>query len=218
MSNGPIATLTDAPLAYGLLAVVLATSVIGIRYPGFGFRLRLYPHEVARMRMAHGAFTSAFVHHDWWHLIGNLLFAILFVPEVEFMLVDDFKRPVGWGVFLVVFFGIALFSALAAVVRYRSASSYSTLGISTVVFGMASFYYFYLPIETYGFGGIVSGNVVAYHMGCFGFILLLLAVRYRLIKAAPIHLYGAVSGLVMAILVRPALVWEIIAHAAGKPS
>lgn len=215
MSTTPIAPLHVAPFAYGLLFAVLVISIFGFFRSGFLAGAKLYPYEVARMRVVHGVFTASLVHTGWGHLMSNLLSAVFFVPEVEYMLVDDFKRPAGWAVFLLVFFGIALFSSAVAVMHYRARPSYSTLGLSAVVFGMASFFYFYLPLDKNTFGGIISGNVRAYQMGCFGLVMLLLAIRYNVAKAAPIHFYGAVGGLVVAIFVRPALVGEIFAHVVG---
>lgn len=207
--------LDDAPLAYALLSVVLATSVIGFWYRGLASRMALYPYEVVRMQMVYGVFTAPFVHTGWGHLAGNLFFAVFFVPEVEYMLVDDFDKPGGSLVFLLVFFAMVLFSSTVAVARYRANARYSNLGLSAVVFGMISFFYFYLPLDKSPVGGVISGDIHAYQVGCLGMAMLGLAIRYKVARAAPIHFYGAVGGLVVAICVRPKLLGEIIAHVAG---
>src|SRR5690606_18420686 len=128
--------------------------------------------------------------------------------------VDDFGRFYGEMLFFCMVFGIALFSGLVAAYKHRAEIGYSSLGLSAAVFGNCEFYYFYFPVEVNDDGGIITGALHGYQMGLFGFIALSLFVWLNVGKAAPIHFFGAVGGLILAICVRPDLVKEI-AHVFG---
>lgn len=50
---------------------------------GIGQNYALYPYEVVRGRQLHTFFTSMFIHADWFHLIGNMLFLYVFGDNIE---------------------------------------------------------------------------------------------------------------------------------------
>jgi membrane associated rhomboid family serine protease len=50
---------------------------------GIGQNYALYPYEVVRGRQLYTFFTSMFIHADWFHLIGNMLFLYVFGDNIE---------------------------------------------------------------------------------------------------------------------------------------
>lgn len=210
------APLQDAPLAYTLLLILFLVGLLGFAYPDLISRFKFYPYAVARAKRLEGVFTSLFFHDGWMHLCTNLIFAVFFLPEVEYMLVDDFGRPYGSILLICTVAGIALFAGITTAFRYRDQIGFSSLGFSAVLFGIAVFFYFYLPVERSEDGGIITGILHGYQIGAFGFIALYMFVRYRVGKAAKPHLYGALGGLVLAIIIRPLLIMEVLGHMTGS--
>jgi membrane associated rhomboid family serine protease len=71
-----------------------------------GENYAMYPYYVARGEQLHTLFTSMFIHADWFHLIGNMLFIYVFGDNIE----DVFGH--------VKYFSFYLVSGLAASITY----------------------------------------------------------------------------------------------------
>jgi len=48
-----------------------------------GENYAMYPYYIVRGEQLHTLFTSMFIHADWWHLIGNMLFLYVFGDNIE---------------------------------------------------------------------------------------------------------------------------------------
>jgi len=187
------------PIAYDFILFTLAISILELRYRVLTYRYCLWPFLVWRRRQMYRLFTSLVIHVNGLHLATNLLFLIVFMPEVEYMLVDDFGYLCGWLLLIVLLAAIAGIAGMASAYNHRNELTYTSTGCSAVVSGMVAFYFFYLPADVAPLGtSLVWPALYSYQIGLAYLLGLALLVCLRAGKAAAIHWYGALAGTLLA--------------------
>ena len=116
----------DAPIAFLLLAAIVATSVIGLsRAPALVERCLLRPYWLVRNREWPTVVTSAFVHADYAHLLFNGFTFWAFAFGLE--------RTIGSTRFAVLYAAGLGASALGTWLQHRDDPDYRTLGASGAI-------------------------------------------------------------------------------------
>lgn len=216
---------TDAPIYHwpratvGLIAVNLA-ALIAIRSGALGD----FEHVVARYGLAHGSglkpwqwVTSNFVHRDWLHLAGNMLFLWGLGLVVE--------GKIGWQKFLALYLGLGIVECAIeqSALRFIGFSSY---GSSAIIFGLLAVALVWAP---------KNDLVIAFWVPIFGggtfdvsialSTIIVLAAQGLLVwwigPAVLLHVIGAGLGFVVAtVMLRRGLVdcegWDLYSLLRGK--
>lgn len=187
--------LRAAPVAAAVLAVTVCASLIAFSRHALLARLMLQPQAIVRGRRPLSLFTYGFVHADFMHLAFNMISFYSIAMPLENVL--------GSARFGVVYFGSMVLGALPTVFRQKDNPSYRALGASGAVAGLffcgmlffpsSRIFLFFLPVG------------IPYPL----FAVLFLAASYIGAKRSrgsighEVHLYGALAGLLLTILVEP---------------
>ena len=180
----------------------------------------IYPHQW---------FTSMFLHANFSHLLGNMLFLWIFGLVVE--------GKIGWWQFLVVYLGIgAGQSAIEQVISIVMANEGASLGASSAIYGLMAISLVWAPlnvVEFYGFAWLL----VFFRQGIFEISIRTVAVVYFALdlleviltqaggdfqfSTGVLHLMGALGGVLVGLsMLQLDLVdcegWDIINLWQGK--
>ncbi len=203
------APLYTTPLAYLIITAIIVVSVVALRKSSLFDACRMHPYSVYRGRRMFTVFTSVCVHTGWLHLLLNAVFLVIYLPEIEYMLNDDFGPFWGGMLLLFVVTFIASFASMCSAVQHRQDRQHWSTGSSHVVFGAMTLYFVYFPIDD---GGTVPKPLPV--VPGFLIALIILSLLFLLTwldwaAAAPMHFYGALAGLLLACMIRPALIGEL---------
>lgn len=202
------ATIDQTPLAY---LVILAIVVISLYawYNQLTFqRFRLHPYGVYRGKNLYTLWTSLFVHIHWRHLLVNAFLLFCALPEVEYLLVDDFGPYRGRSWFIVFIMGSAAGAGGLSAIQHRSNPLHWSAGSSALILSAVFFYLLYYPITPIPGMWLMSVTLLPYTMAIVLLLVLLILVWYK-DPAGAIHLYGALAGILFVLLVRPAAFCEL---------
>jgi len=209
-----LAPLHVAPLAYLVILAIILASVYALKNPLRFEAWRMHPYAIYRRQRLDTLFTSLFVHVDVAHLGINAGLLCFVLPDVEFMLVDDFGW--WWGrlllLFCIVF--VAGFAGSLSAIQHRSDQSHRSAGASGLVCALVMVYLVYLPIEPIrGLPGFMHDVMPFWIAMSFVAALVLVAAMAMLVRipapASAIHLYGALAGVLLTFVIRPASFGEI---------
>ncbi len=187
--------LSHAPASAVIIALIVGLSLIGFRSRAFSERLLLRPWKLFHGNEYERLLTSGFLHADMMHLLFNLIALYSVSMYVE--------AAAGTPAFLIIYLGSLVASGLIASIRRRRDPEYRALGASGAVSGLffAGMLYFpeakvmllFLPIP-------IPWPIFA--------VLFIAGSVYGARRkwdnvAHDVHLYGALSGLVLTAVVDP---------------
>jgi len=165
----------------------------------------LNPYAVVHRRQYYRIISSGFIHHDWVHLIFNMITFYFFGGNMEYIFSYLYGGN-GIVYFLILYFLGMIVADIPSVIKHRDHPNYNSLGasgaVSAVLFASILFnptnkiYLFFIPV---GIPGYIFG------------ILYLIYSYYQGRKMADninhdAHLYGALFGILFSIFIRPAVV------------
>jgi membrane associated rhomboid family serine protease len=190
--------LAVAPVASVIFAITIIVSLIAFYNENIYARFMLHPYSVSRGRRIYTLITSGLIHADWMHLILNMLSYFFFAFQLE----AQFGH---WQFGLLYVLSLVL-SDLPSVSKHKNDYGYHSLGasgaVSAVIFGAILFdplnpiYIMLIPIPIYG---VIFA------------ILYLVYCNYASKHARDnvnhdAHLFGALSGLMITIILHPQVV------------
>jgi membrane associated rhomboid family serine protease len=183
--------LTHAPASSVILLLIVVISLAGFRSPRFTARLLLHPWSVFRRHQYERLVSSGFLHADLIHLLFNLIAMYSVAMYVE--------AAAGSTRFLIIYFGSLLVSGIIPTLRKRNDPDYRALGASGAVSALFFAGMLYFPEAK------VALMFLPIPMPWPVFALLFVAASvYGARKkwdnvAHDVHIYGAVSGLLLTI-------------------
>ena len=184
-----------SPVALFIFVLTLATSLIAWQY-GDLFRLfALNPWSLVRERKYYTLLTSGLIHADVGHLFFNMFSFYFFAFTLE--------QLIGHWQFLTIYVASLVLSDVTTVVKHRDDPNYFCVGASGAVTAVLFSFIVYEPRATIGIFGVIP-------MRAWLFAVVFVAYSYwsarfrqtRVNHAA--HLWGAVSGLALTLLLDPA--------------
>jgi len=203
-----IPQLHEAMVSYLFLALVVVASVVGFFHRSFYYANVFQPSQVFAGKRLWTVVTSAIVHGGWLHLLGNVTLCLIFMTEVEYMLVDDFGPLVAGGKLFLLFVGIVSAANLIAEYQLRKQPEVSAIGLSGFSFAMLVLYYIYYPLDS----SPSLPMLKAYHFALAVPIGCITARLLRIPGNHMVHLAGSLLGLLSAPLVRPEIITELGAY------
>ncbi|MCC8424663.1 rhomboid family intramembrane serine protease [Mucilaginibacter sp. UR6-11] len=194
--------LNQAPVASIILVITVLTSVLTFSNEEWFGKLMLHPYSVYRGKNVYTVITSGLIHKDWMHLFFNMISYYCFAFTLE--------GVIGHWQFGLLYVASLILSDMPSVAKHKNDFWYNSLGasgaVSAVIFSyilydpMASMYIipFPFPIKAIIFGVLylVYCNYAAKHS------------RDNINHDA--HMFGALSGVAITLILNPAVAPEFI--------
>ena len=196
--------ITQTPVASIIFLFTVVTSIYAFSNPQVLGKFMLHPYSVSRGQHVHTLLTSGLIHRDWMHLLFNMITFFFFGFQLERIMAASSSW--GHGQFALLYVLSLVLSDLPTVVKHKNNYGYHSLGASgamcAVLFSAILFmpgmeiYLFFIPI---GIPAVIFGP-------------LFLAYCVWMARAAndginhDAHFYGALSGLLITIILYPGIV------------
>jgi membrane associated rhomboid family serine protease len=199
-----------------LVAINVVLSLVAFGNQDLLSKLMFNPFMVAHRKQYYRVITHAFVHADYIHLFFNMYVLYSFGGLLEQIFTDEntflmlFPTLEFWGVsngylyFILLYFGGLLAASLPALGKHSDNPGYNSLGasgaVSAVVLAIIlllptmNLRLFFIPIDIPAF--ILGGAYLAYEY--------FMSKRGRTGIAHDAHFWGAIYGLVLLLILKPA--------------
>ena len=200
--------LQNTPVASIIFIFTLVTSIYAFNDASLYGKFMLHPYSVYRRQNVYTLITSGLVHGSWMHLAFNMFTFYFFAFTLELQV-----GSLTFG--LIYFIGLVL-SDIPSVVKHKNDYNYHSLGasgaISAVIFSYILFfplnplYIFLLPIPIWSALFGVLYLVYSYYMSKNS--------RDNINHDA--HLFGAITGIIVTILLVPGIIPHFVATLAAR--
>lgn len=199
--------LTQMPVASIIFAFTIVTSIYAFSNPQLFGKFMLHPYSVSRGQKVYTVVTSGLIHRDWMHLLFNMLTFYFFGFPLEALLASLSS----WGhlqFFLIYVLGLIL-SDITTVLKQKNNTAYYSLGASGAICAVLFSFILFQPKMMLGIFFIIP-------MPAWMFGILFLVYCWWAAKQAPnginhdAHLYGAIVGLLLTILLYPGVINHFI--------
>jgi len=194
--------LLEAPVTLALLGIILIWSLIAFWREDLHDKCLLVPYDMIAYKEYWRIFTHTFIHGNGSHLAFNGITLLFFGSLLEHRL--------GHISFLGLYLCSLLISGLAVTIRYREDSSYAgTVGASGPISGVVLAVAIINPFLRFGFPVITDLwpiiSLPAWVMGSLFLLFSLVSMFIPKQKSVnhDAHLWGAVAGLVLALILKP---------------
>lgn len=184
-----------APVASIIFVFTIITSLYAFSNPGLYGKFMLHPYSVSRGQRIYSIFTSGLIHQDWGHLFFNMLSYFFFAFQLE--------ATIGHWQFAALYIASLALSDLNTIIKHKDHFGYNSLGasgaISAVIFSFilfnprATMLVLFIPMNAVLFG-VVYLFYSAY------------ASRQSSYINHDAHFFGALSGLIITIILYPQVV------------
>jgi len=201
--------LQMAPVASVIFAFTILTSFWAFYNDDVYAQMILHPFSVYRGQRRYTVISSGFIHADWMHLFFNMLSYSFFAFELE--------KVLGHWQFGLLYFASLILSDLPTVLKHKNDEWYHSLGASGAVSAVIFSYILYKPVAPLGLMLIPGFQMPAVVFG----ILYLVYCNYAAKRAADninhdAHMFGALSGLLITIVLHPHIVSGFLAQISEK--
>lgn len=195
------------PVASIIFAFTIVTSIYAFSNPQLFGKFMLHPYSVSRGQKVYTVVTSGLIHRDWMHLLFNMLTFYFFGFPLEALLASLSS----WGhlqFFLIYVLGLIL-SDITTVLKQKNNTTYYSLGASGAICAVLFSFILFQPKMMLGIFFIIP-------MPAWMFGILFLVYCWWAAKQAPnginhdAHLYGAIVGLLLTILLYPGVINHFI--------
>ncbi|TDQ09414.1 rhomboid family intramembrane serine protease [Pedobacter metabolipauper] len=200
--------ITNTPVASLIFIFTIITSIYAFNDKELMIRFMLNPYTVSRKQRIYTFITSGLIHADWMHLIFNMMSFYFFAFRLEAMM--------GSWQFGLLYFVSLILSDIPTVIRHKNDVWYNSLGasgaISAVLFSfilfqpLSSMYIFPLPFPIWA---IIFGPL--YLVYC---VYASKQGRDNINHDA--HFFGALTGLIITVLVVPGIIPHFITALTGN--
>ncbi|MYL23494.1 rhomboid family intramembrane serine protease [Halomonas alkaliantarctica] len=202
--------LSQTPITLLLLAInTLVSLFVLMRRPALLDYLSLVPWRVLRNGELHRLITAGVVHVNGTHLLVNMITLYFFGPWMEVTL--------GSASFLLLYFGAELAAHGFSLVIHRRNPRYAAVGASGAISGVLFAFCLYEPFRLLFLFFVIPIPAIVFAIGFV--IISLMAMRRQAGQvggfAHEAHLGGAFGGVVIAIVLDPAVLPGLLQQLAG---
>jgi len=187
--------LTTTPVASIIFVFTLITSIYAFNDPTLYGKFMLHPYSVSRRQKLYTLITSGLIHADWMHLIFNMMTFYFFAFQLEAMIGS-------WRFGMVYFLGLIL-SDIPSVIKHKNDMWYNSLGASGAISAVLFSFILFQPFSSM----IIFPIPVPIWAVVFG-PLYLIYCAYASKQARDninhdAHLFGALTGLIVTVIIVP---------------
>lgn len=197
--------LIQTPVASLIFIITIITTLMAFNNETLLGNLILHPYSVYRKKNVYTVITSGLIHNDWMHLIFNMFSYFFFAFNLE--------RMMGHWQFGLLYVASLILSDLPTIFKHKNDWGYRCLGASGAVSAVIFAYILYDPAVKM----IIMPIPVGIPAIIFG-PLYLLYCHYASKHARDnvnhdAHLFGALSGIIITIMLHPSVVNNFVEQA-----
>jgi membrane associated rhomboid family serine protease len=190
--------LIQTPVASVIFVFTVITSIYAFNDQTIYGKFMLHPHSIYRGKSLFTIITSGMIHKDWAHLIFNMISYFFFAFQLE-MIIGH------WQFALLYIVSLAL-SDLPTIIKHKNDYWYHSLGASGAVCAVVFSYILFQPMSKM----IIFPLPIPIPALIYGVLFLVYsAYSARQSKGSinhDAHFYGALTGLMITIILYPAVV------------
>ena len=195
--------LTMAPVACVIFVITIVVSLIAFSSDKIFDNLILHPYNVYRGKYVYTIFTSGFIHADYMHLFFNMLSFYFFAFNLE--------PQLGHWQFGLLYALSLILSDLPSVAKHKDDYTYRSLGASGAVSAVVFSAILFQPLAGMGFVFLPGVDIPAVVFGVLYLIYCSYASKRGLGNVNhDAHLFGALSGVAITIIVHHGVLPEFI--------
>lgn len=194
--------LINTPVVSLIFIFTLVTSIYAFNDSSLYGKFMLHPYSVYRRSNVYTLLTSGLIHGSWMHLAFNMFTFYFFAFSLE--------ATVGSLRFGLIYFIGLILSDIPSVIKHKDDYHYHSLGASGAISAVLFSYIMFYPLNTL----MIFPLPVPIWAALFG--VLYLVYSYYMSKSSrdninhDAHLFGAITGIVITILVVPGIVPHFI--------
>lgn len=196
--------LRDTPVASLIFVITIITTIMAFNNVELLSNLILHPYSVARNKRTYTVITSGLIHNDWMHLIFNMFSYFWFAFPLE--------KLMGHWQFGLLYIASLMLSDLPTIYKHKDNYGYRCLGasgaVSAVIFGFIMYHpasgMMIMPIP-FEIPAIIFGPL--YLIYCY-----FSSKHARDNVNHDAHMYGALSGLIIVIILNTHVVHSFISE------
>jgi membrane associated rhomboid family serine protease len=194
------------------LLIISGVSLYAFNQPEFQERLVMQPVKIVQKKERYRFLSSALIHSDYFHLFFNVFTLYFFGDSVEHILALSYGSWGKW-IFCLLFLGGVWFSNYPLFVKYKKSTTFKAFGASGGVSAVVFAHVLYYPTH----------DICLYFICIPAFLYAILFLGYSYYESKRLqantlpqqHIFGAIFGLVLAILIRPIAVIEFFKQIFG---
>jgi membrane associated rhomboid family serine protease len=187
-----------APVASFIFVITILTSIMTFSNENLYGNMVLHPYSVYRKQRVYTVITSGLIHNDWMHLFFNMLSYYFFAFRLEALL--------GHWQFGLLYVASLILSDLPTVYKHKNDDWYHSLGASGAVSAVIFSYILFNPMDKMMIMPIPIG-IPAVLFGVLYLVYCNYASKYSRDNINhDAHLFGALSGLLITIVLNPHIV------------
>ncbi len=190
--------LNAAPVASAIFVITILMSLIAFSNDEVYTKLMLQPYNISRGSKIYTIITSGFIHNDWMHLIFNMMSFYFFAFNLEVEL--------GHWQFGVLYMVSMILSDLPSIAKHKDDFWYRSLGASGAISAVVFSAILFRPLDK------MMLMILPIPMPAVLFAVLYLVYCSYASKREQdninhdAHFYGALSGVIITIILVPSIV------------
>lgn len=200
--------LQHTPVASIIFVFTIITSIYAFNDPTLFGKFMLHPYSVSRRYKIYTLITSGLIHADWMHLIFNMMTFFFFAFQLEAM--------IGSWQFGVVYFTGLILSDIPSVIKHKNDMWYNSLGASGAISAVLFSYILLQPFSSM----IIFPLPIPIWAIIFGPLYLLYCVYASRQSRDNInhdaHFFGALTGLIVTVLIVPGVIPHFLGQLFAK--
>lgn len=196
------------------LIIVIISSIVSIacfNNPGLLNKLKHHPYVEGRNHEYYRWLTSGFVHGDIVHLMVNMFVLYQFGQAIEYYFKSFLGNTGGGIVYTLTYLLIIVMADIRTYYKHINNPYFASVGASGGVSGILFIYILLYPWSMLGLYAIIPVPAII-----FGALYLWYSTwaanNQRDNVDHDAHFYGAVAGILIAIVTRPAIIMEFLHH------
>ena len=196
--------INNTPVASLIFIFTIITSIYAFNDNVLYGKFMLHPYSVYRKNKIFTLITSGLIHANWMHLIFNMFTFFFFAFRLE--------ETIGHWQFATIYLLGLILSDLPTVVKHKNDFWYNSLGASGAVSAVLFSYILFYPFST-----LMIFPLPIPIWACLFGVLYLIYCAYMSRNSRDninhdAHFYGAISGVIITIILEP----RIIPHFFGQ--
>ena len=194
--------INNTPVASFIFIFTIVTSIYAFNDNSLYGKFMLNPYNVSRKHRMYTLITSGLIHADWMHLIFNMITFFSFGFALESM--------IGSLNFGIIYFVSLILSDIPSVLKHKNDIWYNSLGASGAISAVLFSYILFNPFSTL----YIMPLPIPIWAIVFGPLYLLYCV-YAAKQARDninhdAHFFGALSGLILTVLLKEGIISHFI--------